>query len=70
MPSCVTIDATNILRCVYTQNSLKRKQNKVDYTIMRMLHNVTIRYRYKLFAHKLALVGNLLPNIATAKGKG
>ena len=28
------------------------KQNKVDYTYIRMSHNVTIQYRYKLFAHK------------------
>ena len=25
-----------------------------------MSHDVSIRYRYKLFAHKLARVGNLL----------
>ena len=55
MPYCVPIDAANILHCVYTQNSLKTKQSKVDYTIIRMSHNVTIRYRCKLFAHKLAV---------------
>ena len=52
-------DATNILHCVYTQNSLKtnKKTTKGDYCIIRMQHNVTLRYRYKLFAHKLARVG-------------
>ena len=35
---------------IYIQNSLKTKQNKVDYTIIRMSQNVIIRYRYKLFA--------------------
>ena len=58
MPECVTIDAGNILRRVYTQNSLKTNQDKVDYIII-LSHNVTIRYRNKLFAHKLARVGNL-----------
>ena len=47
----------HVLHGVYTQNSLK--QNKIDYTIIRMSHNVTIRYRYKLFVHKLAWVGDL-----------
>ena len=36
----------------------KTKQN-IDYTIIRMSHNVTIRFRYTLFAHKLARASNL-----------
>ena len=44
---------------IYIQNSLKTKQNKVDYTIIIMSQNVIIRYRYKLFARRLARVGNL-----------
>ena len=59
MPNCVTIDAKSILHCVYTQNSSKTKQNKTKHSRLHYYKNVTIQYRYKLFAHKLARVGNL-----------
>ena len=45
----------------YIVSTLKtaQKQNKTKHSRLHHYKNVTIRYRYKLFAHKLARVGNL-----------
>ena len=49
------------LKISYIVSTLKtaQKQNKTKHSRLHCYKNVTIWYRYKLFAHKLARVGNL-----------